>query len=375
MNLHNSAGTEDNKSMASEINNIFTKKDSLSLGLGAIETSLRQKIKLYKKRAQEVENYLSKHPDEWGKFQHEFNAEVNSVFRDIMIYEKTNLSKGNIEKVYKLKKLFIKRIRKLFMRKEYSEWSIRKPFGYAGDYKILDDIYVNEPKTTGFDRLFDNYYQMSSISVGVRNRKEDFKKIISDFAKKSKKKSIRIMSLACGSCREIQELLSHNMLANKEAVFDCYDNDERALEYAKNLLQPFSNINFINENVLRLAATKHITSKIEKRYDIIYATGLSDYLNNKVATRLIENLRALLKMDGILAISNVRDKYSNPSVHYMEWAGDWNLFYRDDDELKKIFIDAGFRNDELKMRYEQQGIMLYIIATNTRDLNNGKFIK
>ncbi len=347
----------------------YSRNSALSLGVGAIETSLRAKIKLYKKRADEVETYLTKHPDEWGKFQHEFNSEVNSIFREIVAYEKINLSKGNIEKVYKLKKLFISKLRNLFARKDYSEWSIKKPFGYAGDYKIMDDIYKNEPQTTGFDRLFDNYYQMTAIYVGVRNRKEDFKRIVSDFVKKSKKKSIRIMSLACGPCRDIQELLSHNMLSGKEVVFDCYDNEEHALEYAKNLLKSFSNINFTRENILRLAAAKHIASKIERRYDIIYSTGLFDYLNNKVATRLIENLRTLLKIDGILVVSNVRDKYSNPSAHYMEWAGEWSLFYRDDDEFKKCFTDAGFSSNELKMHYEQQGIMLYVTATNARDLN------
>ncbi|MCQ9206784.1 MAG: methyltransferase domain-containing protein [Omnitrophica bacterium] len=346
------------------------KQINLSLGLSTAETSLLTKIQLYKKRAQEVEKYLNRYPEEWGRFQYEFNTEVDNIFRDIMIYEKINLSKGNIEKVYKLKKLFINKIRKLFMRRDYSEWSIKKPLGYAGDYKIIDEIYRNDPQTTGFNRLFDNYYQMSAICVGVRNRKNDFKKILYKFISKKPKKSIRIMNLACGSCREILELLSQNSLPNKNITFDCYDNDERALEYAKNSLKKYSNINFIKENALRLSATKQITLRIKKKYDIVYTTGLFDYLNNRIAARLIENLKILLKINGILVVANVRDKYSNPSVHYMEWAGDWNLIYRSGDEFKKLFLNAGFKNDDLHIRYEQQGIMQYIIATNTRNSNN-----
>jgi len=350
-----------------------SKNPILSLGLGAIETSLRNKIKLYKKRSQEVEKYLTKHPDEWGKFQHEFNSEVNGIFRDIMAYEKVNLNKGNVEKVYKLKKLFINKIRKLFTRKDYSEWSIKKPLGYAGDYKIIDDIYQNTPQTIGFNRLFDNYYQTSSIAVGVRNRKEDFKKIINNFVKKNKKKRNRILNLACGPCRDILELLSYDMIDVKNIEFDCIDNDEHALEYAKTLLKAYTNINFIRENILRLAAVKNITTKIKHKYDIIYSTGLFDYLPDKIAMKLIENMRILLKHKGMLVISTVRNKYSNPSVHYMEWAGDWNLIYRDDDEFRKLFLDAGFKNDELKIQYEQQGIMVYILARsmhNSSDLND-----
>ncbi len=342
------------------------KNANSNLNLGPIEISLRTRIKLYKKRAQEIERYLSKKPDEWGKFQNEFNEAVDAIFRDIMEFEKINLANGNKEKVDKLKRLFINRIRKLFMRKEYSEWSIRKPLGYAGDYKIIDDIYQNNPSTNGFDRLFDNYYQMSAICVGVRNRKEDFKRLIINFTNSRKGCEVRIMNLGSGACREVKEILSSDILLNKNIIFDCYDKDERAIEFARNLLAGFKNVNFIKENALRIAAARDINSKIKERYDLIYVTGLFDYLSNRVCIRLIKNLKKILNLNGILAVSNMRDKYSNPSVHYMEWAGDWNLVYRSDDEFTGLFIEGGFKNNQLKKQYEQQGIMQYIIASNSK---------
>lgn len=61
-------------------------------------------------------------------------------------------------------------------------------------------------------------------------------------------------------------------------------------------------------------------------------------------------------------IATVRDKYSNPSVYFMEWVADWNLVYRDEKEFKRIFITAGFIDDKVKIKYEQQGIIQYIIA-------------
>lgn len=338
----------------------------LNIGLGAVETSLRNKIKLYKKRAREVEAYLSKKPDEWGRFQNEFNSEVNWVFRDIMNYEKTNLAYGDREKVDKLKRLFVNRLRKLFVRGEYIEWSLRKPFGYAGDYKIIDDIYQNKPTTRGFDRLFDNYYQMTAICVAVRNRKEDFKRTIIDFINTKQDNPVKIMNLACGSTRELKEILEKEKFQNKNVKFDCYDSDGRAINFAKFLLKDFPNINFFKQNALRLAATKNIESNQKEKYDFIYATGLFDYLPHKISLRLVQNLKKLIKKDGILAISNVRNKYSNPSVHFMEWVGDWNLIYRTDEEFKQIFIDGGYEEDELKTQYEQQGIMQYIFAYNKR---------
>lgn len=332
----------------------------------AKEISLRMTVKLYLKRVREIELYLSKKPKEWGKFQVELNAEVNNVFRNIMNFEKINLANGQDDKVYKLKRLFVNRFREIFARGAYCDWSFRKPFGYAGDFKIIDDIYQNNPTTTGFERLFDNYFQMSAISVAVRNRKEDFKRLIIDFIRHRQGQKLRIMNLASGPCRELREILSLNNSLCKDIIFDCYDNEEKAIEYAKNLLRGYSNVNFIKQNAIRIALKKDITQMINEKYDLIYSTGLFDYFIDKVAIAVVRNLKKLLNPNGLLAISNVRDKYSNPSVHFMEWVGEWNLVYRDDDAFKKIFVDAGFKGKELEIQYEQQGIMQYIIAYNKK---------
>ena len=336
-------------------------------GLAITETSIRSTIKHYKKRAQEIEFYLTVNPKDWGRFQSEFNFELNNVFRDIMEFEKASLAKNCEDRVYKLKRLFVNRIREIFLRGEYINWSLRKPFGYAGDFKIIDMIYLNDVLTTGFERLFDNYFQMSSISVAVRNRKEDFKRMIVNFIKERNGQKLRIMDLASGPCREIKDILSIDSSLFKNVVLDCYENDSNAIEYAKALLASYDcGINFSKENAVRIALKKDISCLIDKKYDFIYSTGLFDYFEEKIAIRLIQNLRKLLKPDGVLAISDVRDKYSNPSIHFMEWVGDWNLVYRNDDSFRKIFVESGFKENELDFQYEQQGILQYVVARNKK---------
>jgi len=341
--------------------------DKIDGGLNSIQKSLRTRIKLYRSRAGEIEEYLSAKPHHWGKLQSEFNSEVNGIFREIMNFEKENLMRGRADRPAKLKRLFINRIRDLFMKGVYIEWSLKKPYGYAGDFKIIDDIYLNDPATTGFDRLFDNYYQMSSICVAVRNRKEDFKRLLVDFINNGRKKSYRVMSLASGSCRELSEILSSNALRGRDVTFDCYDNEQEALDFAKGLLPENAPVNLVKQNALKMSATKKIGSLIGQKYDFIYSAGLFDYLNHRISARLVTNLKQVLNPGGVLAISNVRDKYSNPSVHFMEWVGDWNLIYRSDEEFKNSFLEAGFRETELKTAYEQQGIMQYIVSCNTRE--------
>jgi len=326
------------------------------------KTSLNQKVKNYRRRARETAEYLTNHPHEWGRFQSEFNQEINGIFRDMMLFEKEHLETGEEDKVYKLRHLFIRHFRQDFVRGEYLKWSLEKPFGYAGDHKIIDDIYQNSPRSEGFSRLYDNYFQMSAISVAVRNRKEDFKKIILDLVEHRKDTPVKIMDLASGPCRDVYEILTEPALEDQNVTFDCYDSDEKAIRYAKDLLGDEPRVRFFNENAVRLALKKDIQNTVPTQYDLIYSTGLFDYLDHRISVRLISNLRKLLNKNGLLSISDVRDKFSNPSIYFMEWVADWNLVYRDDDNFRNIFSESGFQKWQLTCRYEQQGIMQYIIA-------------
>jgi|SRR3990167_2887511 len=327
-------------------------------------SSIFSEVKHYLKFSRELQAHLTKHPDDWYKFQDRFNLTLDKVYNDILQFEKENTYDES--KVYKMKRIFEKRYRHYFLYGDFIRWSYEKPFGYAGDFKIIDDIYRNHSSTTGFTRLWDNYFQQLNVSKAVRERKEDIKKMIITFLEdqgNQKNHNIRIMNLASGSAREIKELLeadSKELFA--EVVFDCYDFDSRAINYAKELLNNDSNVNFFQKNAIRLALKKNIREEIVKNYDLIYSNGLFDYLDEGIATRLISNLKKLLKRNGIIVISNVRDKYSSPSAGWMEWVAEWYLIYRTEDELKNIFKAAGFSHNDLQIIIQHSKTMQYCFA-------------
>lgn len=331
--------------------------------LRSVELTLRQKMKYYVKRSEAIRQHLVKNPDEWGRFQSEFNKEINLIFNEILKFAKI-YTDSDLPKVQKLRQIFVQRFRNIFLNGTYNKWSLNKPYGYAGDFKIIDEIYQNNPPTKGFERLFDNYFLMSSISMAVRNRKEDFKRIIAGFVEGKRAGTARIMNLASGPCREIYELFRSGVLDGQNVIFDCYDHDKNAIKYAQGLLNGIPNVNFYQENALRISASRNVRKIIDREYDFIYSTGLFDYLNHKITVRLLRNLKLLLKPHGVLAVSDVRDRFSNPSVFYMEWVGEWDLVYNNDEAFRRDFIDAGFTAQQLKFRYEQQGIMQYVLASN-----------
>jgi len=326
-----------------------------------VNLNIFSRIKNYRKLSKELQEVLSKHPDDVPKFQGVFNLTVDRIYQDIMDFERENIEKFESD-VYRLKKIFEKRYRPYFLYGEYVKWCAEKPFGYSGDFKIIDDIYKNQVRTKGFDGLWDNWFQQLAASCAVRERKEDFKKIISDFVKEQKNKNLRFMNLASGPAREIKELLDNDkdgLFSN--IVFDCYDFDFRALNYAKELLVNYNNINFFQENAVRIALKRNVEEIIKYKYDFIYSTGLFDYFDERIAVRLVSNLKKILKPGGMMAIANFRDKYSNPSSIWMEWIGQWYIIYRTEAEFRKIFSNSGFLQKDIQIIPQKSKVMQYCL--------------
>ncbi len=328
-----------------------------------IGVSLFSKIRFYREMSNKLQSHLAKNQNDWMVFQKAFNENVDKIYQDIMDFEKENLIKDE-NKVYKLKKIFANRYRRYFLYGDYIKWSYKKPFGYAGDFKIIDMIYLNAPQTSGFDRLWDNYFQQLAAPIAIRARKEEYRKLLLEYALKNTQCDIRIMNLASGPAREIKEVLeSQEKSIFLRTKFDCYDFDDNAIAHAKSIVGNADKVSFFKKNAIRLALKSDITKEIDVKYNIIYSTGLFDYLDHRVAVRLVKNLRELLKPGGILAISNGADKYSNPSASWMEWVAEWYLIYRTRDEFAQIFLDAGFSADQVKIVIQPSKVMQNCIAT------------
>lgn len=327
--------------------------------------NLFSEILKYKELEDDLKDKLSNHPDQWSKFQDRFNKILMDISHRILEVEEKQFDSDET-RLYRLKKIFEKRYRKYFLYGHLTKWSFEKPFGYAGDFKIIEDIYENNPRTKGFDRLWDNYFQQMAASMATRERKEDYKKILGNFIKENRNKNIRILNLASGPAREIKELFdSTPKYLFSNVTFDCLDNCKEALEFAGNLLTSVPNVNYFQKNVIRLALKKNIKEVMPDTYDLIYSTGLFDYLDERIGTRLAKNLYELLNNGGILAISNYREKYHNPSAYLMEWVTEWNLIYRSKADFEKIFLAAGFNRDDIRIYSQKCKVMQYCIAKKT----------
>jgi len=213
-----------------------------------------------------------------------------------------------------------------------------KPLGYAGDFIIMNYIYDFHNKYLGsssYEKLINFYTCSIPISASVVKRKEFLKKKILEVL--HSRTFPKVLSVGSGPTRELLELVREAKIV-KPLYFGCLDFEKKALDYVQNELQKieskkklYLHIEFTNKNILDLIRDRKVENTL-KKYDLVYASGLSDYLFTRTAKKVIENLYRLLDKKGVLIVTNAKKENATHRVYY-EMLGEWYLHHRTKREL------------------------------------------
>ncbi len=242
--------------------------------------------------------------------------------------------------------------KKLEAMKEYTElvvtpelnhgpvwWrSYFKPAGYPGDFEIMN--YVYDWQREGGD-IYSQLMHRVGLDVAecIATRMHVVRKVIGDIVRaRANGKPARIMSLGCGSAREVELHLKDTEAPNGAVEFTLIDQEEKALAYAYDHSYPVAlskkpnarvkPINVSFTDVLRGGSWLDDAGP----QDLIYSVGLLDYLIDRRAKSLANRLYERLSPGGLLIIGNMNEtELSN--LWPMEFICDWHLYYRNEKDM------------------------------------------
>jgi extracellular factor (EF) 3-hydroxypalmitic acid methyl ester biosynthesis protein len=104
-------------------------------------------------------------------------------------------------------------------------------------------------------------------------------------------------------------------------------------------------------------------SDSNESFDMIYCSGLYDYLSNKVCKKLDTYLYKRLAPGGVLIVTNF-DPYTNIR-NIMEHIFDWFLIYRDASEFRTIAPEQA-DDDDCFVVAEPSGCNIFLEARNRK---------
>lgn len=248
------------------------------------------------------------------------------------------------------------------MRSRFFERAYYKPKGYAGDFNMIEQIYRNEAGGDGkLGHLIDEWGLQQTPARAVRARRILLADTLDRYCRLLLQPGLAldIMNLACGPSRELFDLIARCDYAEHiDAI--CIDIDAEALEFANEQVNNFDHparVRFMNENVVKWAL-----GRIKQDFgpqDIIYSSGLCDYLDKRLLLALINRCHAQLKPGGVLIIGNFSP--ANPDRVFMDHMLYWRLIHRDGAEMEQIFAESDF-GAVREILFEPEGVNLFAVA-------------
>jgi extracellular factor (EF) 3-hydroxypalmitic acid methyl ester biosynthesis protein len=240
----------------------------------------------------------------------------------------------------------------------YTWRAFHKPRGYAGDAVLLDFIYTGRPppETSELGKQIFEVTTTCSASRSVQERKDVIANAIDVIA--SRRPDVRVLSLACGHLREAE--LSDAVCAGAVSEYLALDQDEQSLAVVERE-HAGRGIRTLHTSIRKLLRGDEIAATLS-HLDFVYAAGLFDYLPDGIASRLIARMFAMLRPGGSLLIANYV-----PATHergYMDAIMDWELIYRDREDLERIasVIDLG-RTADRRSYLDGNGNVAYLELT------------
>lgn len=228
-------------------------------------------------------------------------------------------------------------------------FSYTKPFGYNGDFFIIEKIYQHYVNPDKEYKKWDEFFHTFPAAIAVVNRKALAKSVLTKLNETSHGDTKKVMILGSGPVTEVYEYFNQN--TDNHLVFDLLDLDNRSIAYAKNKHRKnLQYMTFHNQNVIRYTP--------EKKYDLIWSAGLFDYFKDKHFVYMIKKYYDFVSEGGEMIIGNFN--VENPSRKIMEVLGDWFLYHRSAEELVDFAIRAGIPKQNIEVLSEPLGINLFL---------------
>ncbi len=242
--------------------------------------------------------------------------------------------------------------RRLEAMKEYTElvvtpelnhgpvwWrSYFKPAGYPGDFGIMN--YVYDWQREGGDVYSQLMHRVGlDVAECIGTRMHVVRKVIGDVVRTNDRdRPVNILSLGCGSAREVELHLNDPEAPDGPVRFTLIDQEANALAYAyehsfplTKTMKPKAGVQALNvsfTDVLRGGAWLDEAGP----QDLIYSVGLIDYLIDRRARTLASRLYERVAPGGTLIIGNMNETDLS-NLWPMEFITDWHLYYRTEKDM------------------------------------------
>ena len=215
----------------------------------------------------------------------------------------------------------------LLLESPFTNRAYAKPRGYAGDAVLMDLIYGVPPAGDSLSPLGGMLYAFefdTPCFQSVRTRRAVLAREIDDVA--ARRPQARVLSVACGHLREIEW---SRAVRGGDALVTAIDQDRDSLDVVGRQYRRYA----VSPTPATVGDLLRRTVRFTD-FDLAYAAGLYDYLEDDVARALTATLFRTLRPGGRLLIANFTP--ATRDAAFMEAVMDWHLVYRTPEQVRAL---------------------------------------
>lgn len=219
------------------------------------------------------------------------------------------------------------------------------PRGYPGDFETIEYLCsgLSTARPGTIEDMCERYSLNRAIAQQHRNKvQHQSARILQTLIERPRQS--RIFSIASGSCPDFRAIAAHLPALAGEIWLN--DSDAGAIEFSsKALFEIRDRLQFRPGNALKVAR-RAVHQGVH--FDLVLAGGLFDYLPDKQATYLIEQVWDLLEPGGVFFWTNIAA--GNPYRVLIEYFGEWFLIERSALDIIGLCTAAGVPAGSLSIR-------------------------
>ena len=213
----------------------------------------------------------------------------------------------------------------------------------------FEHIYNNKPQGAFLIGKYIDKILLNLSSVrATRERKEQIKKILRNeiSINRSKGKKTRILDLASGGARYLRELKMEHENGDVESL--CIDKNMRCVNLGRSLAgrEDVKNLKFLRGDIFRMGHLKAISQQIDWKPNVIIASGLFIYFNDRAVERVLKDIFRSLPVGGAVIFQSYENLSSRKLMRKTSSTSSgeqWTLYYRKPEFWKKLLGDIGFK--------------------------------
>lgn len=249
-------------------------------------------------------------------------------------------------------------IQEYFLEDPMTRWSFTKPRGYSGDAQLIDYIYCDPhvaedvANVSEIGKALYSHTQNVPSCVAARERRDLLTRYVDEAAARNGPET-EVLAIAAGHLREANRSVALAEGGLKRWV--ALDQDPRSVELIARDFKGTA-VEAVDGSVRTVLTRGHKLGK----FDLIYASGLYDYLAHNVAVKLTKTCLQMLKPNGTFLFANYAE--GNPDAGYRETFMDWVLLLRSEVDMWNIVNASVDRNTvEAQVYFGENRNVLYAV--------------